>query len=138
MEIERNFGFDDYTALETFNTENAVDLALENRIGYDLDTGDCYIMKGSNGIVDVTGEDLRKYLDSIFGNLQIQSINLKDIFNMPYEKYFYFSLYDNKDTIGDWRMIANVSGFSFEICTVGNSTKGGGTWINRQTITPLP
>jgi hypothetical protein len=47
----------------------------------------------------------------------------------------YHSQYIGMDTIGDWRSYATYKGFYTEYCTVGNATKGAGTWVAKQIIT---
>jgi hypothetical protein len=39
----------------------------------------------------------------------------------------------SKDTANDWRIYADASGMYFQFCTVGNATKGGGTWVTKFT-----
>lgn len=38
------------------------------------------------------------------------------------------------DTIGDWRQYADGNGFYTQYCTLGNATKGAGTWVTKFTI----
>jgi len=38
------------------------------------------------------------------------------------------------DTAGDWRTFGNGTAFYTEYCTVGSITKGGGTWVVKNTI----
>ena len=54
--------------------------------------------------------------------------------NISRDSYLYFSQSSTSDTIGDWRQHGDDNGFYVEYCTVGNATKGGGTWVNKFTI----
>lgn len=49
--------------------------------------------------------------------------------------YLYHAQVKAVDTAGDWRQYAGASGFYTQYCTVGNATKGGGTWVTKETIT---
>lgn len=49
-------------------------------------------------------------------------------------KYHYHSQTIGQDTAGDWRTYSDANGFYTDYCTVGNVTKGSGTWVNKQTI----
>jgi len=48
--------------------------------------------------------------------------------------YLYHAQVKASDTAGDWRQYAGASGFYTQYCTVGNATKGGGTWVTKFTI----
>jgi hypothetical protein len=50
-------------------------------------------------------------------------------------QYHYHSISIGADTAGDWRTYSTDTGFYTEYCTVGNATKGAGTWVNKHTIT---
>jgi len=49
-------------------------------------------------------------------------------------QYRYDSQNVNVDTAGDWRTYSDANGYYTEYCTVGNATQGGGTWVNKHTI----
>ena len=49
-------------------------------------------------------------------------------------EYMYIAASKTADTANDWRMYADANGFYFQFCTVGNATKGGGTWLTKFTI----
>lgn len=48
--------------------------------------------------------------------------------------YIYHSQTVGADTAGDWRTYSNATAFYTEYCTVGNATKGSGTWVMKHTI----
>jgi len=48
---------------------------------------------------------------------------------LKFSKPFYFCASEGIDTIGDYYIIASASGLIAKYCTVGNSTKGLGTWV---------
>lgn len=136
MDINRIFSFADETALEAYNTLNGVDLALENRIGFAESEESYWIMKGTDGTVEITGEDFNNYTEVTYGIVNAQIVNL-DTFRNDISKAFYFDANPYKDTIGDWKIYVDTD-LKTSVCTVGNETKGGGTWVVRQTITVLP
>jgi len=57
--------------------------------------------------------------------LPVPSVTLGD--------YFYMAASETADTANDWRIYADASGMYFQFCTVGNATKGGGTWVTKFT-----
>jgi len=65
----------------------------------------------------------------IYGSLEVFS-------NMEITRgnYSYHSQTIGVDTAGDWRTYSDATGFYTQYCTVGNATKGAGTWITKQTI----
>jgi len=48
--------------------------------------------------------------------------------------YRYDSQVLGSDTIGDWRTYSDGAGFYTQYCTLGNATKGAGTWVTKNTI----
>jgi hypothetical protein len=48
--------------------------------------------------------------------------------------YVYHAITPAADTTGDWRQYASGATFLTQYCTAGSSTKGGGTWVTKQTI----
>jgi len=49
-------------------------------------------------------------------------------------KYAYHDQFSDLDLVGDWRQYADDNGFYTQYCTVGNETKGAGTWVTKFTI----
>lgn len=49
--------------------------------------------------------------------------------------YRYDAQSSTADTAGDWRTYSDANGFYTQYCTVGNATKGAGTWVTKQTVT---
>jgi len=67
-----------------------------------------------------------------------QEINLNDYFSgggyTILGEYYYHAQSSTADTAGDWRQYADDNGFYTQYWTVGNATKGAGTWITKHTI----
>lgn len=57
-----------------------------------------------------------------------------DSIEIARSKYIYHSQVIGVDTAGDWRTYSDASGFYTDYCTVGNATKGAGTWVMKNTI----
>jgi len=136
MDINRIFSFADETALEAYNTLNGVDLALENRIGFAESEESYWIMKGTDGTLEITGQDFNQFSETTTGTVNAQTLKIASNSHFSFNSYLYFADNDAIDTAGDWRFFADIRGFYFEVCTVPALTKGGGTWVNRQTINP--
>lgn len=49
-------------------------------------------------------------------------------------QYRYDAQSNTADTVGDWRTYSDDNGYYTQYCSVGNATKGAGTWITKQTI----
>lgn len=136
MDINRILVFADETELTTYNTDNDADLALENRIGFATSEETYWLMKGTDGLTDITGEDFNNYTEVTYGTINAQVINVTT-FRSDISKAFYFDANPYKDTVGDWKIYVDTD-LKTSVCTVGSETKGGGTWVVRQTITVLP
>jgi len=78
--------------------------------------------------VEPTNHSTLNYL-RIYGALDVYS-------NMEIKRgnYMYHSQTIGIDTAGDWRTYGNATAFYTEYCTVGNATKGAGTWVMKHTI----
>jgi hypothetical protein len=50
------------------------------------------------------------------------------------ESYRYDAQSYTADTVGDWRTYADANGYYVQYCTVGNATKGAGTWVTKFTV----
>lgn len=134
MDINRIFSFEDETALEAYNTLNGVDLALENRIGFAESEESYWIMKGTDGTLEITGSDFNQFSETTTGTLNAQNLKIASNSHFQLNSYFYFAENLIVDSEGDWRFYADTNGFYFEVCTVPALTKGGGTWVNKSTF----
>jgi hypothetical protein len=101
---------------------------------------------GNNGIIDV---DIRIYLNlgdlsnMDISNEQPSQLIKRDATNTKWENwtpdsfstmnYLYIAADPNLDTAGDWRQFGDDDGFYIQYCTVGDSTKGSGTWVTKFT-----
>ena len=63
----------------------------------------------------------------------IGNLHLTDI-HITRGNYTYHDQSATADTAGDWRTYADANGYYTQYCTVGNATKGSGTWTTKMTI----
>lgn len=82
------------------------------------------IVGAVNGIVKADGA----------GNISAAIQGTDYLAPVTFGNYMYFAQNTSADTIGDWRVFGNLTAFYVEYCTVANATKGGGTWVMKQTI----
>jgi hypothetical protein len=74
------------------------------------------------------------FLDSLKGEDGNDGNDGLDGRNVPIGDYAYHAANSSIDTIGDWRTYADANGFYTQYCTVGDATKGAGTWVTKFTI----
>ena len=72
--------------------------------------------------------------DRILGDLREDDSQTGTDNQLLRNEYYYFAQSLTEDTEGDWRMYGDDNGFYFQVCTVGNATKGAGTWVTKFTI----
>lgn len=90
----------------------------------------------TDNLIITDSQDSSKLKKFTWANLKtkIKSFFENNDNELVYGKYYYRSQAIGQDTPGDWRTYSDTTNFYYQYCTLGNATKGAGTWITKHIV----
>jgi len=119
-----------------FGTSDLIKLQQKNVI-----IGDLLANQFAGALLSLGGAFFTEFntLDGLWaikttGDIGLRNLVVSGSSEIVRGNYRYDSQNFGVDTTGDWRTYSDANGFYTQYCTAGSSTKGGGTWVTKQTI----